>query len=157
MRKLMILSCLLLLAGGCGSKFAGEWVEEGTYGKDGVFQESAGQRRLALRFDPPATVRYGAFIHRAGVVDEQSVEEDTYFTLQNRQMAQFGSVIARVDRDHLVATISGDIVMRFQRVTGKSVFPPQVYLPSLAKAKAQEPVPAVQPVTATEVIAAAAP
>jgi hypothetical protein len=127
------MSCLLLLAGGCGSKFAGEWIEEGSYDKDGVFQEASGQRRLALRFDPPATVRYGALVNRAGVVDQQSVQTDTYLTMQNRTVAEFGSVIARVDRGRLLATIGGDYVMRFQRVTGKRVFPPAVFLPSLAK------------------------
>ena len=135
-RDLMVMSCLLLLlllAGGCGSRFAGEWVEEGSYGKDGTFQEATGQRRLALKFDPPATVRYGAFVQRAGVVDQQSVQEDTYITLQDRKVAEFGSMIARVDRGRLIATIGGDVVTRFQRVTGKSVFPPQVYLPSLAQ------------------------
>ena len=48
MRNLWVLSCLLLLAGGCGSKFAGEWVEEGSFDENGVFQQTTGQRRLAL-------------------------------------------------------------------------------------------------------------
>jgi hypothetical protein len=136
MRNLWVLSCLLLLASGCGSKFAGEWVEEGSYDEKGVFQEATGQRRLALRFDPPATVRYGALVNRAGVVDQQSVQTDTYLTMQDRTVAEFGSVIARVDRGRLLATIGGDYVMRFERVRGKRVFPPAVYLPSLAKANA---------------------
>jgi hypothetical protein len=129
-----VMSCLLLLAGGCGSRFAGEWVEEGSYNKEGVFQEATGQRRLALRFEPPSTVRYGTLVARAGVVDHQSMQVDTYMTLQNREVAEFGSVIARVDRGRLVATIGGDIVTRFERVRGKSVFPPVAVLPSLAQA-----------------------
>jgi hypothetical protein len=132
-RTLMALSCLLLLAGGCGSKFAGEWVEEGSFDDDGIFQEATGQRRLALRFDPPSTVRYGAFVQNGGVVDHQSVQTDTYITMQNRNVAQFGSMIARVDRGRLIATIGGDVVTRFERVRGKRVFPPAVYLPSLAQ------------------------
>jgi len=132
-RNLMVLSCLLLLVGGCGSKFAGEWVEEGMYDESGVFQEAKGQRRLALRFDPPATVRFGTLVNRAGIVDQQSVQTDTYLTMQNRTVAEFGSVIARVDRGRLLATIGGDYVMRFERVRGKRVFPPAVYLPSLVK------------------------
>jgi hypothetical protein len=138
-RKLMILSCLVLFAGGCGSRFAGEWVEEGSYGKDGVFQEARGQRRLALKFEPPCTVRFGTLVDRARVVDSQSVQTDTYMTLQDRQVAEFGSVMARVRDGYLVATIGGDIVMRFSRVTGKSVFPPVAVLPSLAQA--DEPTP----------------
>jgi hypothetical protein len=138
-RNLMVLSCLLLLAGGCGSKFAGEWVEEGMYDENGVFQEAKGQRRLALRFDPPATVRFATLVNRAGVVDQQSVQTDTYLTMQNRTVAEFGSVIARVDRGRLLATIGGDYVMRFERVRGKRVFPPAVYLPSLVKAQEQTP------------------
>ena len=140
-RNLMVMSCLLLLlpAGGCGSKFAGEWIEEGSFDEDGVFQEATGQRRLALRFDPPATVRYGAFVQRGGVVDHQSVQTDTYLTMQNRSVAQFGSMIARVDRGRLIATISGDVVTRFERVRGKRVFPPAVVLPSLAKDDEQRP------------------
>ncbi len=132
-RNLMLISCLLLLAGGCGSKFAGEWVEEGSFDEGGVFQEASGQRRLALRFEPPATVRYGAFVQRGGVVDQQSVQTDTYITMQGRSVAQFGSMIARVDRGRLIATIGGDVVTRFERVRGKRVFPPPVALPSLAK------------------------
>jgi hypothetical protein len=133
---------LLATSSGCGSRFAGEWVEEGSYDQDGVFREATGQRRLALRFVPPATVRYGAFVERAGVVDHQSVQTDTYMTLQDRKVAQFGSMIARVDRGRLVATIGGDVVTRFERVRGKSVFPPVAVLPSLAKADDAGPVPA---------------
>src|SRR3712207_6889549 len=44
-RNLMLMSCLLLLgATGC-SRFAGEWIEEGSYGADGVFKEATGQDR----------------------------------------------------------------------------------------------------------------
>ena len=150
-RNLMVLSCLLLLAGGCGSKFAGEWVEEGSYDEAGVFKEASGQRRLALRFDPPSTVRFATLVSRAGIVDQQSVQTDTYLTMQNRSVAEFGSVIARVDRGRLLATIGGDYVMRFERVRGKRVFPPAVYLPSLAQADKHPPTFS----TAVEALAAA--
>jgi hypothetical protein len=60
-------------------------------------------------------------------------------TLQDRQVAEFGSVIARVRDGYLMATIGGDYVMRFSRVTGKSVFPPAAVLPSLAQV--DEPTP----------------
>ncbi|MGB7158566.1 MAG: hypothetical protein WBD40_10905 [Tepidisphaeraceae bacterium] len=154
-----ILTCGLLLlglAGGCGSRFAGEWVEEGSYDQQGVFREATGQRRLALKFEPPSTVRYGTLVHRAGAVDHQSVQMDTYMTLQNREVAEFGSVIARVDRGRLVATIGGDIVTVFARVRGKSVFPPAAVLPSLAKAS-ETYKPEVTPVRqeALEALAAA--
>ncbi len=117
----LTLSCIvlmLMLTGGCGSRFAGEWVEEGSYDEEGIYHEASGQRRLALKFEPPATVRYGTLVHRVGTVDHQSVQTDTYMTLQNREVAEFGSVIARVDRGRLVATIGGDIVTRFARVRG---------------------------------------
>ena len=133
MGRLALLSCLLIMAGGCGSKFAGEWVESGTYDKNGVFTAAQGQRRLALQFTPPSTVRFGTLVDRGRVVDSQSVQTDTYMTLQNREVAEFGSVMARVKDGFLVATIGGDIVMRFDRVKGQSVFPPAAVLPSLAK------------------------
>ena len=140
MRNLTLTSCLLLLVAATGcSRFAGEWIEEGSYGPDGVFKEATGQRRLALRFDPPATVRYGAFVNRGGVVDHQSVQTDTYLTMQGRRVAQFGSITARVDRGRLIATIGGDVVTRFERVRGKRVFPPAMVLPSLAKSHRPTP------------------
>jgi len=147
MRRLVIVLCLLLVATGCGSKFAGEWVEEGSYDEQGVFREATGQRRLALQFTPPSTVRYGALVHRAGVVDHQSVQTDTYMTMQNRSVAEFGSVIARVRDGKLVATISGDIVTVFGRVKGQSIFPPAAVLPSLAKAQ-EKPSPIPTPTQA---------
>ncbi len=146
MRSVLLIVCLLsITATGC-SRFAGEWIEEGSYGPDGVFKEATGQRRLALRFDPPATVRYGALVTRVGVVDQQSVQTDAYLTMQNRRVAQFGSIIARVDRGRLMATIDGDVVTRFERVRGKRVFPPAVSLPSLAKAEER-----AAPVVVTEI------
>lgn len=153
MRNLILILCLLPAAG-CGSRFAGEWVEEGSFDEQGVFQQATGQRRLALRFDPPATVRYGAFVNRAGVVDQQSVQTDTYFTMQNREVAQFGSIIARVDRGRLIATIGGDVVTRFERVRGKRVFPPAMVLPSLAKGEEETP-PSPLRNAASEALAAA--
>jgi hypothetical protein len=145
---------LLLAATGCGSHFAGEWVEEGSFDQDGVFHAATGERRLAFRFEPPATVRYGALINRAGVVDHQSVQSDTYLTMQNRRVAEFGSVIARVDRGRLIATIAGDVVTRFERVRGPRVFPPVAVLPSLSKANDVDEMTPARP-EAGEAVAAA--
>ncbi len=152
MLKQIMTLCIALVAIGCGSRFAGEWVEEGSYDEQGGFTEAAGQRRLALRFEPPATVRYGAFVNRGGVVNQQSVQTDTYFTMQGRQVAQFGSIIARVDRGRLVATIGGDVVTRFERVRGKRVFPPVAVLPSLARGELEQ----VEPVRREALAALAA-
>ena len=33
--------------GGCGSKFAGEWVQDGTIGKDGSYTPAPDERRAA--------------------------------------------------------------------------------------------------------------
>src|SRR5438477_7881645 len=95
--------CVLMLfvAGGC-SKFAGEWLEEGTVNRSGEFMKATGPRRMALRFEPIATVRAGAYIDAAGVVDGQVVTSDTYLTMDHGNVAQFGSMIARIDGEKIM-------------------------------------------------------
>jgi hypothetical protein len=147
MRIAATLSCLFALStlvGGC-SKFAGEWVEEGTFSKEGVFAPSSSDRKAALRFDPPWSVRYGGYVAPAGVVDVQTVQQDAYFEMCDGNVAQFGAVIARVeDRDHLMTYVGAGPFRRFVRVRhGCSIFPPQVVLPSHAtSARAPAPAPA---------------
>ena len=133
-RFLLAAFLLLPLAGGCGSRFAGEWVQESAVGLDGTVVPSAGERRVALRFDPPTTVRLGMYMEGAGVVEADTVSLSAYQTLQNRTIAQFGAYTARVEDGQLVTYIGGEEAGRFRRVTGRSVFPSRVQLPHLAHA-----------------------
>jgi len=137
---MLLTSCLLLLgATGC-SKFAGEWIEEGTIGLDGTFHAAQNERRMALKFYPPATVRYGSYLVPAGVVEEQTVQEDTYFVMQNMSVAQTGGMTFRPrGKNHLISYIGDAEPRRFARVRGKSVFPPAAILPSLAEAEGATP------------------
>ena len=147
---------LMLLAGGCAS-FPGEWVETERIGPDGIRLASEGQRRAALRFEWPSTVRYGAYDNLARVVDHQVVQSDTYFTMQGGKVAQFGAIKARVKGDRLDAYIGGDTTIVFKRVKGDSVFPSPVILPSLGRnvPPAQPIDPLLQPVPGEPVLAAA--
>jgi len=128
-----VVSVIALGVAGCAS-FPGEWLEEGTVNADGSITPVAGERRAALRFEWPSTVRYGAYDNLAGAVDHQAVQADTYFTMQWGKVAQFGATKARVKGDRLDAYIGGEITKRFVRVKGDSIFPPAVIVPSLAKA-----------------------
>src|SRR5688572_4634673 len=135
MRMTLLASCLLLfLASGC-SRFAGQWVEEGTIASDGTFIPAQGERRMALRFDPPATVRYGSYFVQSGIVEHHTVQYDTYFTMKNRSVAQTGGMTLRPQgKNRLISYIGDGEPKRFVRVRGNSVFPPAAILPSLAKA-----------------------
>src|ERR1700754_451145 len=85
----------MMLVGGC-TRFSGEWLEEGVVKKDGTFVPADGTRRQAMRFDWPATIRVGAYADAAGVVDEETVQWDQYWTTQNDHVAQSGAMSARV-------------------------------------------------------------
>src|SRR5947209_7772316 len=68
MRFAVAVSCLMMLfATGC-TRFSGEWLEEGTVKPDGTVIPADGERRQAMRFDWPATIRYGSYADLAGVV-----------------------------------------------------------------------------------------
>ena len=121
------------LVAGC-NKFAGEWLEEGRLDRNGQFARTEGPRRMALKFEPIATVRSGAYIDGPNVVDDQVTSADTYFTMQNGTVAQFGSTIAKVDGDHLTTWVGAEESRRFVRIKGPSVFPPPVVAPSLESA-----------------------
>ena len=125
---------LLPLAGGCGSQFAGEWVQESVVQRDGSLTAPTGERRVALRFDPPTTVRVGMYLNAAEVVEAGTVSLSEYQTLQNRSVAQFGAYTARVEDGQLVTYIGGDEASRYRRVRGRSVFPSRVQLPHLSQA-----------------------
>jgi hypothetical protein len=131
MMRFAAMTCCLIsltaLGGGGCSKFAGEWVEAGTVSREGAFVESTGPRRAALKFDPVCNVRTGAYVDGAGVVDHQAVTYDTYLTMKNGNIAQFGAVIAKIDGNRLVAYVGAEEAKHFVRVRGPSVFPPRVY------------------------------
>lgn len=119
-------ACVLLFAGGGCSKFAGQWLEEGRVSRNGDFVPAVGPRRMALEFDWLAVVRSGAYVDAAGVVDSQVVSSDAYLTMKNGNIAQFGSIIATLEGDHLVTFVGTEESRRFVRVHGPSIFPPQV-------------------------------
>src|SRR5438874_4862424 len=100
-RFAVAVSCALFLVAstGCNNKFAGEWLEEGRMTRTGGFVKTEGPRRMALKFEPVATVRSGAYIDGPNVVDDQVTSSDTYFLMQHGTVAQFGATIARVQGD----------------------------------------------------------
>src|SRR5262245_7679784 len=115
-----------LLSGGCNT-FSGEWLEvEGTIAEPVPPDDTY---RVALQFDPVSTVRSGLFSERMGVVDDKSVQADTYFLFDGWQRAQFGTVIATMHGDRLTAQIGNRPPREFERVRGKSIFPPLVRWP----------------------------
>jgi hypothetical protein len=128
MRFAAVMFGLLLAAGGC-SRFTGEWLEEGKI-VDGQYTPTDGPRRMALRFEHLATVRRGAYVDAAGVVEAKVVSDATYFTMKNDTVAQFGATIAKIENGKLITYIGNEESRRFVRVHGPSIFPPQVYVPS---------------------------
>jgi len=125
--------------GGCGSKFAGEWVQDGTLGKDGQFTPASDERRAALKFEPPATVRFGFYQPRSDAVDPESVQSTDYSTTNHRSVAQFGVFTAHPDGDYLLVTGPVEGTVRMVRVHGKTVFPPTVHMPQLSRGTAVGP------------------
>jgi hypothetical protein len=128
-RILLAALVLLPLVGGCGSKFAGEWVQESRVLDDGSFAPVSSDRRLALQFIPPSSVRIGSYSDASRVVEDDSVSSSDYQTLQNRSVAQFGAYTARVEAGELITYVNGHESGRFRRLQGPSVFPPLVKLP----------------------------
>ena len=133
-RVLLAAFVLVPLAGGCGSRFAGEWVQESVVLEDGALAPVSGERRLALQFIPPSSVRIGSYSDASRVVEDDSVASSDYQTLQNRSVAQFGMYTARVEDGQLVTYINGREIGHFRRLDGPSVFPPLVKLPKLVQA-----------------------
>lgn len=145
---------LLPLAGGCGSRFAGEWVQETALQPNGTITPLTDQRRLALQFIPPSTVRVGMYADAAGVVEAGTVSSSDYQTIQNRSVAQFGAYTARVVEGQLVAYIGGEEAGRFRRLTGQSVFPPMVKLPQIVRADAPATENPIEPPPPGDVVVA---
>ena len=152
--RIVLAACVLLpFAGGCGSKFAGEWVQESAMSRTGTLTPVTGQRRLALQFTPPSTVRVGMYIDAANAVEPDTVASTDYQTIQDRSCAQFGSYTARVENGELVAWVGSEQLGRFRRLQGKSVFPPLVKLPQMVDASRPAdlpltPAPGAPPVAA---------
>jgi hypothetical protein len=121
--RLAFVSLLILFATGCSTPFVGEWLEEAA---------PPGQKRMALKFEPPATVRYGSFNGIENVVDAQTEQSSEYFLYEGDHKAQFGSMIAHVEGDHLYATQSDHVEHVFDRIHGPSIFPPAVTVPDLS-------------------------
>jgi hypothetical protein len=119
---------MLVLLTGCASKFTGEWLERADDGPPLISSE----RRMALKFDLPSTIRYGAYLNCADVVDGESMQSGQYVLMQNDRVAQSGSMTMRIEGEDLVACIGGDVVKHFQRIHGKSIFPPPFKIPELA-------------------------
>ena len=129
MKRAVLIVCLCLFSSGCASKFTGEWLERDDDGPPLISSE----RRMAIRFDLPSTIRYGAYLNCANAVDDESMQSDQYVLLQNDQVAESGAITMRIEGDDLIACIGGDVVKRFQRVHGKSIFPPPFKIPELAR------------------------
>jgi hypothetical protein len=146
-RVLLAAFVLLPLAGGCGSRFAGEWVQESVVLEDGALAPVSGERRLALQFIPPSSVRIGSYSDASRVVEDDSVASSDYQTLQNRSVAQFGMYTARVEDGQLITFVNGREMGHFRRLEGPSVFPPLVKLPKLvlAPASVDDPVMSASP------------
>ena len=132
MRFAVAATCLMMFATiGC-TRFAGEWLEEGTVTPDGKLTPADPDRRQAMRFDWPATIRYGSYADMAGVVDNQTVQWDQYWTLKNDHVAQSGAMSAHMENGKLIMVVDGDVRKQFTKVKGDSIFPPQVKFPSLS-------------------------
>ncbi len=134
MRSLSLVAVgFLLLAGGCTANFTGEWVEDGVPGPNGKMISPTGERRMALSFDPVSGVRYGRYNEEVGVVDNVTVQSGEYFVLDGWNKAQFGSMVAKSNGEHLEAGITGGEQRKFTKVHGPSIFPPLVELPSFTE------------------------
>jgi hypothetical protein len=123
---------LLAVSSGCSSnKFAGEWIEEGRVNREGQYVTTEGPRRMALKFEPISTVRAGAYVDAARVVDQQAETRDTYIVMSDGNVVQFGSTIGRIEGNKLVTFVGAEGSRQFVRHKGPSVFPPRVWIPSL--------------------------
>ena len=141
---------LALFAGGCNSRFAGEWVQQSEIDRTGTIKPVAGERCLAIQFIPPSTVRLGSFSNAARTVEANSVTSSDYQTIQDRTVAQFGNYTARVQDGQLVTYIGERAVGQFRRLHGKSVFPPMVALPRIVQSVPASEEPALPAVVVAD-------
>lgn len=124
---------------GC-AKFDGEWLEVAPLDSAGL---DSGYRRSAIKFEPPSMVRSGFFVEKMGVVDGTSVQVGSYYLYDGWKVAQIGAMTARVKGDQMIATVADGPERHFQRVKGKSIFPPRVTLPSWGAVTGSSPIFAV--------------
>jgi len=132
---LAVAACVLFLVSTGCTRFNGEWLEEGIVFPDGRFRAADTERRTAARFDWPATLRLGSYADTAKCVDYQSVEWEDYWTVNGDEVAQSGSMAAHIDpndKNRMLMVVGNDVIRRFVKVKGKSIFPPSVRWPSLA-------------------------
>jgi hypothetical protein len=132
--RLSVLAVLVVVglsAGGCASRFKGEWAQTGSVEPDPT-AALGDQRAIALKFIPPATIRYGSYDRNSGMVDPDTVQSDDYVTINGRSIAQFGVLTARIEEDELVVEGPGSRVRRLARVKDRTIFPPSARLPRLA-------------------------
>ncbi len=155
--------CLIVMAmgffcGGCGSsKFYGQWIEEGALTDAGVLLPVEGDRRQALRFEWPSRVRYGLYIDRANVVDQQSVQSATFSLDTRNGIAQFGATKARIEGDRLIAVAGSSVTRRFVKVEGRSIFPLRMQFPEWSQAAPPpDPAPAMDRASPGIAVASAA-
>jgi hypothetical protein len=142
LQRTLLCCALSSLLGGCVSKFNGEWLEDAGQHDTGSTLTSGGERRMALKFEPPSLVFSGLYLDRPGVVDEQSVQSSRYFLFDGSTVAQFGAMTAKLDGEHMTASVQGGPDRYFTRVKGKSIFPPRAILPALGSAWPTSPRPA---------------
>jgi hypothetical protein len=133
MKPAAVLLLLAFLGTGCTAAFTGEWVEQGVPGPNGTMISPTGERRLALSFDPVSGVRYGRYNEEVGAVDNITVQSGQFFVLDGWNKAQFGSMVAKSDGEHMQAGITGGEQRKFTKVHGPSIFPPLVELPSFTE------------------------
>jgi hypothetical protein len=135
MRSILLTLCgaFLMLSGGCTANFNGQWLEEPVPGPNGQTLSSTGERRIALEFDPISGMRWGRYDEKIGLVDCTTVRSSSYAVFDGWNTAQFGSMNAKVEGDHMTANILGGVERHFVRLPGKDIFPPMVQLPSLTE------------------------
>src|SRR4051812_50224819 len=109
----LLITCLLFVATGCASRFTGEWLEEGQLTPAGEVDPPARERLMALQFGPLSSVRIGAYLVNAKIVDAETVQSGQYVVFEGSDKAQFGAMIAELQDNHLVMTIQGERQRRF--------------------------------------------
>ena len=124
---------VITLGTGCAAKFAGQWLQD-PIGPDDAARSGIRPyaSRLALDFDPFATVRCGSYVDHAGMVDASSVQFGQFTVYDGGDRIQFGEIMARVSGDHMTAWLAGGETRQFSRVKTTGVFPPYVSLEALS-------------------------
>jgi hypothetical protein len=131
---------LVMLAGGCAGRFAGEWVEVSCLLPANEMRPVSPGQRMALEFTNHWIVRAGTYSDLAGAVDADSIQSAQYNLFKDGEVIEFGSKLARLENGQLITFVQGQPERRFVKVRGKSVFPPIVVGPELTQ-KTNSPSP----------------